>query len=107
MPRIPSTLILRAYRNDPLLPMLLKECRTLDSARNELRWLREKAIALSETVPHTGHRGSHWRNRLQRMCAERAKGRPLQYILGDQPFGDLEILCRRGVLIPRFVSRTT
>ncbi|KAJ5504668.1 hypothetical protein N7463_007542 [Penicillium fimorum] len=31
----------------------------------------------------------------------RSRGYPLQYILGDQPFGDLEILCRRGVLIPR------
>lgn len=29
---------------------------------------------------------------------------PLQYILGNQPFGDLEILCRKGVLIPRLVS---
>lgn len=35
------------------------------------------------------------------MCHRRSRGYPLQYILGDQPFGDLEILCRRGVLIPR------
>jgi len=35
------------------------------------------------------------------MCLWRSRGFPLQYILGDQPFGDLEILCRRGVLIPR------
>ncbi|KAJ5491607.1 hypothetical protein N7539_003174 [Penicillium diatomitis] len=35
------------------------------------------------------------------MCESRARGMPLQYILGDQPFGELEILCRRGVLIPR------
>lgn len=38
------------------------------------------------------------------MCRRRSQGVPLQYILGDQPFGDLEILCQRGVLIPRFVS---
>ena len=31
----------------------------------------------------------------------RAGGEPLQYILGTQPFGDLEILCKKGVLIPR------
>ncbi|OJD28241.1 hypothetical protein ACJ73_00371 [Blastomyces percursus] len=35
------------------------------------------------------------------MVQQRARGIPLQYILGDQPFGELEILCRRGVLIPR------
>lgn len=38
------------------------------------------------------------------MCRRRSQGVPLQYILGDQPFGDLEILCQRGVLIPRFVA---
>ena len=32
----------------------------------------------------------------------REKGEPLQYILGTQPFGELEILCRPGVLIPRW-----
>ncbi|KAF6241405.1 hypothetical protein HO173_000115 [Letharia columbiana] len=35
------------------------------------------------------------------MCRSRARGKPLQYILGSQPFGEVEILCRRGVLIPR------
>lgn len=37
------------------------------------------------------------------MVDERSRGKPLQYILGDQPFGNLEILCRKGVLIPRYV----
>jgi methylase of polypeptide subunit release factors len=37
------------------------------------------------------------------MCQLRSRGYPLQYILGDQPFGDLEILCKKGVLIPRYV----
>ncbi|KAH0846105.1 hypothetical protein AYO21_10112 [Fonsecaea monophora] len=32
---------------------------------------------------------------------KRSKGMPLQYIMGNQPFGNLDILCRRGVLIPR------
>ncbi|QSS62546.1 hypothetical protein I7I51_02283 [Histoplasma capsulatum] len=40
-------------------------------------------------------------SRLREMVRRRARGVPLQYILGDQPFGDLEMLCRRGVLIPR------
>jgi len=31
----------------------------------------------------------------------RSTGVPLQYVLASQPFGNLDILCRRGVLIPR------
>ena len=101
MPRIPFSVILRAHRENNLLSMLLKECRTIDSARNELRWLRERAVRDSQSLPSkTG-----WRSRLRSMCQLRSKGYPLQYILGDQPFGELEILCRKGVLIPRFVHR--
>lgn len=36
------------------------------------------------------------------LVKKRARGVPLQYILGSQPFGDLDILCRKGVLIPRY-----
>ncbi|KIX95035.1 uncharacterized protein Z520_09345 [Fonsecaea multimorphosa CBS 102226] len=32
---------------------------------------------------------------------KRSKGMPLQYIIGNQPFGNLDIICKRGVLIPR------
>ncbi|ANB13780.1 Mtq1p [Sugiyamaella lignohabitans] len=32
----------------------------------------------------------------------RGRGVPLQYIIGSQPFGDLDIKCARGVLIPRW-----
>jgi len=35
------------------------------------------------------------------LCRRRALGEPIQYILGSQPFGDLDIKCRPGVLIPR------
>ncbi|CAI7597885.1 unnamed protein product [Penicillium crustosum] len=96
MPRIPFSVIRKAQRENYLLPVLLKECRTIDSARNELRWLRERAVRDSQSLP-----GKGWRGRLRSMCQMRSRGYPLQYILGDQPFGDLEILCRRGVLIPR------
>lgn len=99
MPRLPPSLLIRASREDFLLPLLLKECRTLDSARNELRWLRERALHDSQSPS----RLTGWRTRLKSMCRQRSRGVPLQYILGDQPFGDLEILCRRGVLIPRSV----
>ncbi|CAP80088.1 Pc12g04610 [Penicillium rubens Wisconsin 54-1255] len=97
MPRIPFSVIIKAQRENHLLPILLKECRTIDSARNELRWLRERAVRDSQSLSSkTG-----WRSRLRSMCQMRSRGYPLQYILGDQPFGHLEILCRRGVLIPR------
>lgn len=103
MPRIPVSLLVKAHRENPLLPLLLKECRTLDSARNELRWLRERALRDSQSPTRwTEKSPSGWRIRLRSMCRQRSRGYPLQYILGDQPFGDLEILCRRGVLIPRF-----
>ncbi|CAI7583289.1 unnamed protein product [Penicillium pancosmium] len=105
MPRIrPSTLI-KASRDNPLLPLLLKECRTLESARNELRWLREHALRTSQTrtrqQPNPTTPLAEWKMHLLSMCRQRSRGYPLQYILGDQPFGDLEILCRPGVLIPR------
>ncbi|CAG8937392.1 unnamed protein product [Penicillium salamii] len=93
MPRIPYSVILRAHRENSLLPLLLKECRTIDSARNELRWLRE-AVQEKQSLP------TKW-SRLRSMCRLRSKGVPLQYLLGNQPFGDLEILCHQGVLIPR------
>lgn len=108
MPRIPTPIILQAHRQNPLLPILLQECRSLRCAQNELRWLRERALynarqGSSGQRVTSNRRVPGWRSRLRWMCHERAKGKPLQYILGDQPFGDLEILCRRGVLIPRFV----
>lgn len=102
MPRIQPSLIIKAYNENPLLPLLVKECRSLDSARNELRWLRERALRDSQLPTRLAGRTSvGWRTRLRTMCRRRSRGYPLQYILGDQPFGDLEILCRRGVLIPR------
>lgn len=104
MPRLPIPAILRAYQQDHLLPLLLRECRTHDSAQNELRWLREWAVQKSsQRTNRFGATG--WRSYLRSMCRERARGVPLQYILGDQPFGDLEILCRKGVLIPRYACR--
>lgn len=107
MPRIPSPVLLNAYRENQLLPLLLRECRSLDLARNELRWLRGKALSSLNPssaercdTPRSGHTAG-WRSRLRSMCRVRSQGMPLQYILGDQPFGELEILCRKGVLIPR------
>lgn len=107
MPRLPTRDIKQAYKLHKLLPLLLKECRSINSAQNELRWLREWTMdsksnkrrrLWSKRYQLSGRRSVLWS-----MCQARSKGMPLQYILGDQPFGDLEILCEKGVLIPRFV----
>lgn len=38
------------------------------------------------------------------LVKERSRGVPLQYLLGTEFFGDLELEVRRGVLVPRYVS---
>ncbi|PBP17490.1 hypothetical protein BUE80_DR011730, partial [Diplocarpon rosae] len=92
--------------------------RTLDSAVNELRWLREYVNTLiprprgsqpqksnAQPRPHQPHDSAQQaRDRqkiLVRLCQRRARSEPLQYLLGSQPFGTLDIRCRKGVLIPR------
>ena len=100
MPRLPHSLLLRARNISPLLPLLLRTCRTLDSARNELRWLKERVLGHSNGG--TNDRRQSARLLLQ-LCEQRSRGVPLQYLLGSQPFGELDVLCRFGVLIPRLV----
>src|SRR2546421_6993211 len=109
MPRVAPSLLHHARRKHPLLPILLRECKDTQSAQNELRWLIEHAIALQSSPPNRTQRKTltsissapGWRTTLRKLVRRRAKGEPLQYILGTQPFGDLDILCERGVLIPR------
>lgn len=102
MPRIPPTLLRHARRIDRLLPSLLPVCRDLQSSRNELRWLGEHAseVIASQHADNSNNK----RHLLQHYVNRRAKGEPLQYILGTEFFGDLEIKCRPGVLIPRLVD---
>lgn len=95
MPRIPPTLLRHARRINPLLPPLLPVCRDLRSSQNELKWLGEHA---TEVASKSGHKHE---TLLEQYVNRRAKGEPLQYILGSEFFGDLEIKCRPGVLIPR------
>ena len=101
MPRIPPTLLRHARRIDRLLPPLLPVCRDLQSSRNELRWLGEHA---AEVVASQHADTGNERHLLQQYVNRRAKGEPLQYILGTEFFGDLEIKCKPGVLIPRLVD---
>ncbi|KAL5485316.1 hypothetical protein ACEPAI_7958 [Sanghuangporus weigelae] len=56
------------------------------SARHELKWMKDHALDAKT---------------LQGMVQRRLNGEPLQYILGTQPFGPLELKVRRPVLIPR------
>lgn len=72
---------------------LLPACRDLQSAANELRWIREHVQDTKSPIPAE--------LRVWKLSEKRGKGIPLQYVLGTQPFGDLEIRCRPGVLIPR------
>ncbi|KAL4818166.1 S-adenosyl-L-methionine-dependent methyltransferase [Aspergillus spinulosporus] len=106
MPRLTTRAILEANKHNSLLPLLLRECRSLGSAINELRWLQERAQRVVALKPMDDrNRGKHapsgWRRLLKSMCLARSRGLPLQYILGDQPFGELDIKCKKGVLIPR------
>jgi hypothetical protein len=101
MPRIPPTLLRHARRIDRLLPPLIPVCRDLQSSRNELRWLGEHA---AEAVSSQHADPSNEKHLLRQYVSRRAKGEPLQYILGTEFFGDLEIKCKPGVLIPRLVD---
>ncbi|KAH8908601.1 hypothetical protein BR93DRAFT_936231 [Coniochaeta sp. PMI_546] len=96
MPRLPPSLIWKAHSISPLAAALLPVCRDIPSALTELRWIREhvqSTLTSSSPPPDV---------RLRRLCKERSKGVPLQYVLGTQPFGNLEIKCRPGVLIPSY-----
>ncbi|CZT52347.1 uncharacterized protein RSE6_13665 [Rhynchosporium secalis] len=95
MPRLSPSIFKQAYSKSELLPLILRGARTLDSSINELRWLKEHVQTLKPSSPGKA------RLNLLKLCQRRSKGEPLQYILGSQPFGELDIKCRPGVLIPR------
>jgi methylase of polypeptide subunit release factors len=100
MPRIPTSLLRKAHAIDLFLPALLAPCRDLHAAQNELRWLREHVEKVAKARCAKGDvlaKGAL----LRQLVKERALGKPLQYLLGTEYFGDLEIRCRPGVLIPR------
>lgn len=96
MPRIKHSLIFKAYKISPYLPLILQGTRCLPSAINELRWLKNHVRNLKPNLCKLKARLL-----LYKLSKRRACGEPLQYILGSQPFGNLDIKCRRDVLIPR------
>lgn len=96
MPRIAPDAIRRARVLQPHLAKLLPVCKDLRSAQNELRWIRERV--------HNNIKDRLSNDRLvsvPQLVRRRSQGEPLQYILGTEYFGDLELRCKPGVLIPR------
>ncbi|CAH2350432.1 mitochondrial MRF1 N(5)-glutamine methyltransferase Mtq1p [[Candida] railenensis] len=85
MARISPRLIKDAYSISPLLPYFLRANPNISLAKQELKWVQEE-------LPQ-----SEWR----KAARSRHNLYPLQYILGSQPFGSLDIICKEKVLIPR------
>ena len=79
---------------DSLLSQLRPIVGDLQSAQNELRWLREESQKRA-SEPEQQH------SLLEQYVSRRSRGEPLQYILGSTYFGDLQLNCRSGVFIPR------
>jgi release factor glutamine methyltransferase len=75
--------------------LLSSLARTLgrSSAQRELRWMREALVA--------PRRPATPMPTLEQMVERRIAGEPLQYILGTQPFGPLNLRVRPPTLIPR------
>lgn len=86
MVRITLKLVNEARALDKLLPSLLRANRSIGAARQELKWIK------AELPP------DKWNEAVKR----RLRLEPLQYILGSQPFGSLDIKCKQNVLIPRW-----
>jgi HemK-like putative methylase len=113
MPRLSLSSFNHSYANGRLLSQLLKATGNVQSARNELRWLREHAIKTTHAEQgsqKTGTdqawtsepcAGSKWYHALEKMVQKRATGFPLQYIIGTEYFGEIEVACEEGVFIPR------
>ena len=122
MARLSYSLIRAARAEHPYLPLLLQACRDLATARDELRQLCEYVADRQKKTQNQAHgegRQAQFKHHpisrrrrlaarnwvktpcLLDLCRKRALGKPLPYIRGSQPFGNLEILCEKHVLIPR------
>lgn len=84
--RLSPKLIRKAGQLSKLLPSLLYANRTLEAAQRELSWIKNE-LPPEKWIWAVNQRRVHV---------------PLQYILGTQPFGELDLLVKPGVLIPRW-----
>ncbi|KAG9516329.1 modification methylase HemK, partial [Aureobasidium melanogenum] len=105
MPRLSPRILHQARKIDSLLPLVLQGTRDLASAKNELRWLKE--YVLEQQQNKQSLENCNVQQQLRKSCVDRARGKPLQYIMGTEYFGDLEIACEPGVLIPRILDLCT
>ncbi|ROT39147.1 S-adenosyl-L-methionine-dependent methyltransferase [Sodiomyces alkalinus F11] len=101
MPRILPSLFRKARTISPHLGTLLPATRDLPSALNELRWIREHVHLTATGDGGNAASAAALEKRVAALCARRGRGVPLQYVLGTQPFGTLDLRCRPGVLVPR------
>ena len=81
--------LLRTYRSRNALSSC--EFRVSKQVR---RWMRDELV---DRFPENQH--AHL---FRQWCQRYRRGEPLQYIIGNQPFGELSILCKPNVLIPRW-----
>lgn len=110
MPRLPPSVVRSVSRLNKHVPRLLQECGDIESAHNEIRWMKESILDTylhSKTIERNHNQSAIWARsnslsrKLDNYVGRRARGEPLQYILGSQPFGELDIKCKPQVLIPR------
>src|SRR5436190_17011983 len=86
--------------------LLSKNGNNINQAKQELKWLTQHV--LQQTRKNSFRLGEKnlndfEKNLLNELINERVeKSKPLQYILGTQPFCDLEIITKSPVLIPRW-----
>lgn len=97
MPRIPPAVFWRARSVAPAATLLLPVCRDLPSSLTELRWIQNHVDQNDQDSSRKCRRAA-----VLALCRRRGRGEPLQYVLGTQPFGPLDLVCRPGVLIPRY-----
>ncbi|GBC04894.1 hypothetical protein RclHR1_05930004 [Rhizophagus clarus] len=78
----------------------------LNQAKQELRWLTQHVLQKTRKnsfLSDEKNLNKFEKNLLNELINERVeKSKPLQYILGTQPFCDLEIITQSPVLIPRW-----
>lgn len=79
----------------------------LAQAKQEFRWMLDHLNEKSKNVQLKGYEASitnlNLEDKITQFVKERVEDhKPLQYILGTQPFGDLDLMVRQPVLIPRW-----
>lgn len=74
-----------SLKHSKLLYFLVKSSKNISSSKSELNWIKQE-------LP---------KNKWLDAVIRRSKYEPLQYILKSQPFGSIDIICQKNVLIPR------